>query len=379
MAHDRMHKWYIASGAGEPGENSIPFESLASEYASVKANSFNLPVHTADNIDLNRFNPLSKVTSGNPWTVQYENQNRLNEIKLDVDRTFQDMAFFRKPEVQKSLIDVLFVFGKVRKLSYRQGMNEICAIVYHIVSEGFDAESQLPVAVPILVVKEAVAYAILSALMMKVGIADFFYAQSVLHAPPSADNMTSSSPLLERCDKIFDLLCQKDQRLHKHLVMNDISPNLFLVRWIRLWFSREFSFASTILVWDFILNHIRPGSQLDFPSVVDYLAIAMLVNVRQSLLASDNSGCFTLLLKYPPPPDLGQLLDLALQVQAGVPVHAPVVQRMPAAPTPPQSTRRDRVVSDLAAVIQDLKKSEASRNIQREIAKLEEIVKFLKI
>ena len=379
-AYHRILKWFSGTGAGKPEGDELPFEALLADYASVKESAFNLPLHSTGNVDLNRFNPLSKVTAGNPWTVQYENQNRVSEIKLDVDRTFQEMEFFRRPEIQQSLINVLFVFGKARNLAYRQGMNELCAILFHVVHEGVEAMPQRPAHVALAELREAVTYALFTGLLTKVGLADFFFAQSVLNPPKSTDSRPGTSPLLERCDKIFDLLCQKDQRLHKHLVMNDISPNLFLVRWVRLWFVREFSFANTLRIWDFVFSHIDLGSRLDFPSVVDFLAVAMLINVRQSLLVSDNSGCFTLLLKYPQPADVGQLLDLTLQVKAGVPVHAPaqapVVQSMPAVSQ--AATKRDRVLTDLAGVIHDLRNSDVSRSIQREIGKLEEIVKFLK-
>jgi len=93
----------------------------------------------------------------------------------------------------------------------------------------------------------------------------------------------------------------------------------------------------------------------------------MLLHVKQSLLSSDNSGCFTLLLKYPEPSSMGTIIDEANRLlSSGEPVKAP-----------PQS-KRDRVVTDLTSVIDDLRNSEVSRSIQREIAKLEDLVNFLK-
>jgi len=371
--YQRLTIWFESSGAGAVSAHTLPLAPLCAEYGKRKHDAFNLPIKTAGNVDVNKFNPLSKVTTGNPWTAQYENQNRVNEIKLDVDRTYQDMPFFRSPVVQGSLINVLFVFGKGNSLQYRQGMNEICALIYHVVSDGIGSLSELPVDDDPVEVKEALTYAIFSALMLKVGVADFFYTHSVVNPPPEPIPKTPS-PLLERCNNIFDLLCQKDARLHKHLVMKDISPNLFLLRWVRLLFSREFSFTNTLVLWDYLFGNLHEGKRLAFPSVVDCVAIAMLLHVKQSLLSSDNSGCFTLLLKYPEPSSMGTIIDAANRLlSGGEPVSA-----APQVVSPPPQSKRDRVVTDLTSVIDDLRNSEVSGSIQREIAKLEDLVNFLK-
>lgn len=367
--YQRLTAWFESSGAGSVSSNALPFAPLCADYGKRKHDAFNLPIKTAGNVDVNKFNPLSKVTAGNPWAAQYENQSRVNEIKLDVDRTHQDMPFFRSSVVQLSLINVLFVFGKSNNLQYRQGMNEVCALIYYVANAGVDTLSDLPAGEDPVEVKEALTFAIFSSLMLKVGIADFFYSQSVIEQSDSNNN----SPLLERCDKIFDMLRQKDARLHKHLIMNDISPNLFLLRWVRLLFSREFSFSNTLLLWDFLFANLNGGQRLEFPSAVDCVAVAMLLHVRQSLLNSDNSGCFTLLLKYPEPSNIATIIDASKSLMSGeAPTKAP--QIVPA----PTVSRRDRVVSELSAVIEDLRNSEVSRSIQREIAKLEDLVVFLK-
>jgi TBC1 domain family protein 5 len=337
---------------------------------ALKDQTFNPVLKSAGNVDVNKFNPLSKVTNGNPWTAQFENQNRVNEIKLDIDRTYQDMAFFKDANVQKSLINVLFVFGKTMNIPYRQGMNEIVAILFHAVSHAVDASRAQDPAETRLDMKEGVTYGMLSSLMLQVGIVDFFLAHSVLHKEVGG----SPSPLLDRCEKIFDLLCQKDARLHKHLVMNDISPNLFLLRWIRLLFSREFTFNKTLVIWDHFFASLKSGvaARFAFPSFIDYFAIAMILNVRNTLLTSDNSGCFTTLLKYPETSDVESLISMATQLRTGAP--APVAPMIAVTGV----TKRDRVVTDLASVIDDLRKSQVAQNIQREIEKLEEVVNFLR-
>ena len=337
-------------------------ETWNERYRKLKGESFDLPILSGTSFDPNKFNPLSKTSSDNPWTIQYENQNRLNEIKLDVDRTFQEIEEFRSEERQKALLHVLFVFSKTEKLQYRQGMNEICAILFHVVE--FDLSADAPVDS-----KESITFFLFRSIMMQFGIADFFYNQSVL----SGSNPNSSSPILYRCERIFELLSLKDQQLHKHLILNDISPNLFLVRWVRLLFIRELGFEHTLPVWDFIFERIS-DSGINFPSVIDYVAIAMILNIRQTLMRSDNSGCFTILLKYPHLNDVGQILKLATELETQQ--TSPTVQLR--TETHPIVSRRDKVLIDLSSVIDDLRKSDVAKVIEKEIAKLENVVSYIR-
>ena len=384
MQSQRLLDWSRALGIQHIDTAGLRLSPLIADYNEVKRESFDLPVHSGSSLDPNKFNPLSKVTTGNPWTAQYENQNRMNEIKLDIDRTFQEMPFFQRSSVQKSLINILFVFGKRLKLQYRQGMNEICAILFHVVSEGLSSAAVDGKSTPqihpsdedSMESAEAVTFALFTRLMMKVGIVDFFFTQPVVAVGRATG---TGSPILIRSDKIFELLAHKDQRLHKHLLMNDIPPNLYLVRWVRLLFAREFSFTNIVKLWDFFFTHIGPS--VVFPCIIDYFAVAMILHIRQSLITSDNSGCFTLLLKYPQVHDIGQLLDLTLQVRDGTVNHAlnhaPVLSIAPASiPVPP--SRRDRVLSDLSSVIDDLKRSSVAGAVQKEIGKLEDLVNFIR-
>jgi TBC1 domain family protein 5 len=357
-ASTNIKAWLSFTGTLPDSDSESVFEDLLAAYCKIKQAAFTLPV--SNEMDLNKFNPLSKVSSGNPWAVQFENQSRMNEIKLDVDRTHQEVDLFQREDVQKSLINILFVFGKVYAIPYRQGMNEIAAIIFTVVSGACVTSS--------METKESVAYAILSGLMMKKRLADFFFPEAVTHKS-EMESGGGSSPLLSRCEKIFELLGQKDARLHKHLVMQDVAPNLFLLRWVRLLFAREYSIPITIKIWESLFEDTGPGDPFEFPCMVDYLAVAMILNVRQSLMCSDNSGCFSILLKYPTVEDVGQLLDLADRLKQG---RSPVVM------VPQQPTKRELVVSELSSVIADLKKSEVAKSIQREITKLEDIVGYLK-
>lgn len=81
----------------------------------------------------------------------------------------------------------------------------------------------------------------------------------------------------------------------KHLQGLDIVPQVFLIRWIRLLFGREFEFESAMTLWDVMFAQ---DSSLE---VVDYICLAMLLRIRWHLLDADYNNALALLLRYPEP------------------------------------------------------------------------------
>lgn len=79
----------------------------------------------------------------------------------------------------------------------------------------------------------------------------------------------------------------------KHLEGLDIPPQVFLIRWIRLLFGREFDFDNALALWDVIFAE---DSSLD---IVDHICLAMLLRIRWHLLDADYNGALGLLLRYP--------------------------------------------------------------------------------
>lgn len=51
-------------------------------------------------------------------------------IRQDIDRTLQEFDIFTKPEIKENLSNILYLWAKDNnEFSYRQGMNEILAIL----------------------------------------------------------------------------------------------------------------------------------------------------------------------------------------------------------------------------------------------------------
>jgi TBC1 domain family protein 5 len=53
-----------------------------------------------------------------------------SQIKKDIDRTMQDLPFFKDPMIMQKLEDLLYVWAKEHTdFKYQQGMNEILAVI----------------------------------------------------------------------------------------------------------------------------------------------------------------------------------------------------------------------------------------------------------
>lgn len=101
------------------------------------------------------------------------------------------------------------------------------------------------------------------------------------------------SAIVLKVNQIFnEVLRKNDIELFDHFNKIDLSTHLFGIRWLRLLFLRELDFPAVLILWDaiFALDKLRFG-------LVDCLFIAILVYLKEHLLATDISGCLQLLMQ----------------------------------------------------------------------------------
>ncbi|KAJ4360942.1 uncharacterized protein N0V89_001511 [Didymosphaeria variabile] len=116
------------------------------------------------------------------------------------------------------------------------------------------------------------------------------------YAPADPDSPSKETPMLARCSRIFERYLPKaDPELASHLVKLDIVPQIFLLRWIRLLFGREFPLDDVLKVWDALF---AIDSTLE---LVDMISVAMVLRIRWDLVTADTNEAFALLLRYPEP------------------------------------------------------------------------------
>ncbi|KAK7422867.1 hypothetical protein QQZ08_009316 [Neonectria magnoliae] len=243
-----------------------------------------------------------------PWNTVRQDEIIRAEIKQDVQR-LPDEVSYHEQHTQAMILDILFMYCKINpeRGGYRQGMHELLApMVYAIQEDTLDIATVSPdITLDDVFLKtldatfiEHDAFILFARLME--------YAQSFYEIKESpADSIhpvagpripDQSSAIVERSKFIHEVCLQKvDPELATHLTDIEILPQIFLIRWVRLLFSREFPFEQFLVLWDTIFA-VDPSLEL-----IDLVCVAMLIRIRWQLLEADYSVCLQLLLKYPPP------------------------------------------------------------------------------
>jgi TBC1 domain family protein 5 len=170
------------------------------------------------------------------------------EIFQDVERCMPDEPYFRKPETQRLMLDILFIFCKINQdIGYRQGMHELLAPILWVVEQdaidhGNTEQASGPGPGPKsdTLLKQILdpayiehdAFTILSLIMRT---AKSFYElgePDKRSSTPSTGSGTpqGSSPIVERSKKIHEVyLARLDPALAKHLTDIEVLPQIFLM------------------------------------------------------------------------------------------------------------------------------------------------------
>ncbi|KAM0253578.1 hypothetical protein ACHAQJ_007250 [Trichoderma viride] len=251
-----------------------------------------------------------------PWNTVREDEVIRTEILQDVQR-LPDEATYHEDYMQRMILDILFVYCKVNpsRGGYRQGMHELLAPILHVVEQDAldraslsanDEENDLEELMLETIDSSFIehdAFVLFSQLMEHAQ--SFYEVKDVPNSAQPTDGPSQprfpeqSSAIVERSKFIHEVCLQKiDPELAAHLTSVEILPQIFLIRWIRLLFSREFPFNQSLVLWDTIFA-VDPSLDL-----IDLICCAMLLRIRWQLLESDYSVCLQLLLKYPPPDQL---------------------------------------------------------------------------
>ncbi|KNZ56182.1 hypothetical protein VP01_2475g1 [Puccinia sorghi] len=278
--------------------------------------------------DLGVNNPLS----------QHEDLRKT--IKQDVIRTFPELEYFRKKRTQAMLTDILHVYCKLHQyIGYRQGMHEILGVLLETLDlDSLNCPSKgKPGLIHQVLSRDHLehdAFSLFSLLMkpmnhwydpnLSIPLGDLANNQttpltSVGFVPSQLATIlpaTNASfphhplvqPIVERCASIFHVyLKYADPELWAHLDKLEIEPQLWGIRWLRLLFTREFTYQESLVLWDGIFA--QDGASL---RLADFVCIAMLLRIREGLLDSDYSGALQLILRFPQPTDEDSRIALLL-------------------------------------------------------------------
>ncbi|CBF77300.1 hypothetical protein AN4537.2 [Aspergillus nidulans FGSC A4] len=226
-----------------------------------------------------------------PWQTLRQDEQLRAEISQDVDRCLQENLFFHDPATKAKMIDILFIYSKLNPdLGYRQGMHELLAPILWVVDrdaidpksrEQFIPTGQLENSMLQLLDSEFIehdAFSLFCSVMQSTRV----YYEHNTHR--SMNGQADALPIVLRYLELAD-----------HLQALEILPQIFLTRWMRLLFGREFPFQDMLAIWDLLFAE---GLRSE---LIDFVCVAMLLRVRWELLSSDSSSALTTLLRYPSP------------------------------------------------------------------------------
>jgi hypothetical protein len=270
-----------------------------------------------EELDLEVENPLSLEESSS-WTQYFQTEQLQEEIKQDLERLHPGDDFFGREVIQEMMLRILTVWCRHNPdLSYRQGMHELLSFVLFAChcetwveeSEKIDEGDKNLRSLRLLTLESEIevdSFLMFEQLMKRVVM---WYA-----VPPPGS--TERSMLAVSSSHIFNVLLKDaDPFLFKQLKQLEIEPQIFLIRWLRLLFGREFHRDDVLVIWDAILADSSESDML----VVEYIATAMLIFIRRSLLSAESDVGIAIkrLMKFPPVEDVSIFVEMAREGRRG--------------------------------------------------------------
>ena len=251
---------------------------------------------------------------------------------------------------------MFFIYGlKKIPLSYRQGMNELLAIIFIAFYPFYFACTRKPKTTKediIEYLKDMNLYKddiyiffhdedeIQSDLfytfeaLMKKGMTNLFDPHFLQKDDPGykmyeifpqmwKDDSNENKPtyVYRRSSLIIkEKLKSLDNELYSHFKKIDLNCEVFLQRYLRCIFCREFNLNDVYIIWDIIFydNYVnRSKEKYDF-IYMEYICIAMIFKIRDRLKDADQNECFSMLFKYPEIKDIMDIIKLAKKVEQAI-------------------------------------------------------------
>ena len=259
------------------------------------------------------------------WNDFLTQSEIIKMIKFDVERTNPSEKLFKEPYIKDLETTVLSIFAKNHKeISYRQGMNEILSIIINAMypyygkspndkytPELFDkwaknpAENAKDIYYFFLDENEFGndVLILFENLMIKYGLAKFFEDDS--------KDKKKSPYFIKRVKHIIHKkLSVLDRAVFSHFQNQNLDYGMVFQRWFKCLFKREFPFNDTCTIWDYILAHeLEKNSGMLL--YVDYVVLAMIEYVKNTLLSRDSNGIFEIFLNYPKISQITTILNMA--------------------------------------------------------------------
>jgi TBC1 domain family protein 5 len=301
--------------------------------------------------DIENFIELKRITD----TQKYDNYKEiiskeefeiLNLIKVDVDRTYQENEIFLLDIVKKRLITVLYIYAKENpNYGYKQGMGDICGVFLfalyknYYVKKGFEKDEITSLYSLIHsnnIYLENDLYLMFNKFMNK-GLAELFlyntikYKKSVLSSKSLEEKRKLSYDDIEKCDDcelkkrayilFYHIFKRVDPEFY-NLLIKDVYPELFLVKWYLCIFTREFNLQQVIYLWDLIIMYefieeklLKEKRNTKYYNFMDFIALSMLINCKPDIIKiEDVNEVMSSIMHYPTDISIEKICKKAIEI-----------------------------------------------------------------
>ena len=286
--------------------------------------------------------------------IPEEDRALLSLIKLDVDRTFQDLDLFHDNKVKEILCKILYVFSKDNPdPSYCQGMNEILGTLFYSFLSSFrfnkfTKEEQ----------NENNNGKITNEEMLYYYLVDNNYIENdlfIIYSELMSRNMTvlymynddrfrkkenevkydiknlkeeeleksEESDLYKRIKKIFYIYLPKIDKQYFDYLVDYLEPNLFLLRWLLCILDREISLKHVLWIWDcilfyefveftFIKKEVNTNEKrLNF---LDMVCLEMILDLKPLVTTNDQSIILCRFMKFPDEKNIREIIKKSVNL-----------------------------------------------------------------
>ena len=261
----------------QPGDWKKIIDDNRSEYLYLKNKHITKEINTFININEEKGSEIYENAKKNLLNEDYD---LISLIKIDIDRTFQEIEFYKNKKIKNSLCTILYIYSKqFPNPGYNQGMNDICSILLYVLYQNYilnDSFIKNDETFLYYIIHsnneflECDIYTIFKSLMEK-DLKIFYsynqerYRKSFLSQKTIEDKLKltceeilncNDSDIKKRMYKLFYIdLVKIDKKLVKYLHEGEVDPDLFLLRWYLCLFSREFPLENVIYLWDIIFMY----------------------------------------------------------------------------------------------------------------------------
>ena len=296
-------------------------------------------------------------TNSQKGSDEYENLKKqlskkdfelLSIIKVDIDRTFQDLPQFTEPETKIILINVLFIYCKNNLvLGYIQGMNEIVGVLFEVLyqkiplNETFIKDNNSFLYYIIYGNShflEADLYAVYCSIMNKALFSFFSYSNKELCSNKLGKlsqeekllltkekiKASGDSEIKKRIYSLFYIELKDFDKSIYNSIAHIIEPDLFLLRWMLCLFTREYEMEKVIQVWDAIFafefcqfhyKEIRKNIEPIHMYFADFICLSMIHYLKKDIVNNkDTTMILFQLMHFPTKSNLEDIIDKAIEI-----------------------------------------------------------------